>query len=396
MPQESPRVRLVTADCGFFGGRFGQQEGASQGMPQRNVPKAKHILAFAQSLKGGGVERALLRLAGGWQRAGRKVTLVIGSTGGPLSHELPAGVEVIELGTAHYGALLRALPGIVRAQHPDILFCPGNHYTSAAGYARLRLGRACPPIVAKVSNALVRPDYGAIPAWSYRRWLGLHRWFLDQVVAMTPATAAEAMHEMHLGGDRVSVIPNPPAQPIPGAAPTPVPPGRFVLGVGRLEPQKRWERLIAAMPRIADRDVTLTILGEGSLRGALEAQVAALGLGTRVFLPGHAGDPLPLIKAASVLALTSDFEGVPGVLREALALGTPVVATDSSVSVREIVHSPLLGSVVARDDGDALVAALDHWLAAGTRRPQPTTAKGGDPAADYLALFDRVVAQRAA
>lgn len=365
-------------------------------MPQRNVPKAKHILAFAQSLKGGGVERALLRLASGWQRAGRKVTLVIGSTGGPLAGELPEGVEIRELGTADYGALMRALPGIVRETHPDVLFCPGNHYTSAAGYARLRLGEACPPIVAKVSNALVRPDYSAPFAWGYRRWLGLHRWFLDQVVAMTPATAAEAMHEMGLADDRISVIPNPPAQPVPGAAPMPIPPGRFILGVGRLEPQKRWERLIAAMPRLTDRQVTLTILGEGSLRGALEAQVAALGLHDRVFLPGHAGDPLPLVKAAAVLALTSDFEGVPGVLREALALGTPVVATDSSVSVREIVESPLLGSVVAREDSDALVAALDHWLAPGARRPQPMPANDGDPAADYLALFDRVLAQRAA
>ncbi len=365
-------------------------------MPQRNVPKAKHILGFAQTLKGGGVERAMLRLAAGWQRAGRKVTLVIGSTGGPLAKELPAGVEILELGTDDYGALMRALPNIVREKHPDVLFCPGNHYTSAAGYARLRLGDACPPIVGKVSNALVRPDYSALPAWGYRRWLGVHRWFLDHVVAMTRATAAEAMHEMGLEGHRISVIPNPPALPIPGAVPLPIPAGRFVLGVGRLEPQKRWERLIAAMPRIADRDVTLTILGEGSLRGELEAQIAAMGLENRVFLPGHAGDPLPLVKAAQVLALTSDFEGVPGVLREALALGTPVVATDSSVSVRELVHSPRLGTVIGRDDAGALVAALDHWLAPGVLRPQPMPANDGDPAADYLALFDRVLAQRAA
>lgn len=364
-------------------------------MPQRNVPKAKHILGFAQSLRGGGVERALLRLAAGWQRAGRNVTLVIGSTAGPLAPELPAGVEVIALGDAGYGALTRALPRLVRATRPDILFCPGNHYSGAAGYVRLRLGRTCPPIVAKVSNALVRPDQGALAAWGYRRWLGMHPRFVDHVVAMTGATADEAAREMGLARDRISVIPNPPARPIPGAAPVPIPAGRFVLGVGRLEPQKRWERLIGAMPRLADGDVTLTILGEGSLRGALEAQVAALGLGSRVFLPGHAGDPLPLVEAAAVLALTSDFEGVPGVLREALALGTPVVATDSSVSVREIVASPALGSVVAREDGDALVAALDHWLAPGVVRPAPVPASG-DPAADYLALFDRLLAQRAA
>src|ERR1044072_5593297 len=123
-------------------------------MPHRNVSKAKHILGFAQSLKGGGVERALLRLAGAWQRAGRKVTLVIGSTGGPLAHESPKGVRRVELGSADYGTLVRALPEIVRETHPDVLFCPGNHYTSAAGYARLRLGDLCPPIVGQVSKTL--------------------------------------------------------------------------------------------------------------------------------------------------------------------------------------------------------------------------------------------------
>jgi glycosyltransferase involved in cell wall biosynthesis len=362
-------------------------------MPQRNVPNAKHILAFAQSLRGGGVERALLRLAGGWQHAGRRVTLVLGSTEGPLAAEIPSDVEVIDLGLADDRALLRALPGIIRKLRPDLLFCPGNRYTAVAGYVWLALGHDCPPIVGKVSNALVRADHGAIARWGHRRWLRMQPRFLDHVVAMTPATAAEAMREMAVRDDRVSVIPNPPAMPIPGAATMPVPAGRFVLGLGRLEPQKRWERLIAAMPRLADPAVTLTILGEGGLRASLEAQIAALGLQDRIFLPGHAADPLPLVEAAAVLALTSDFEGVPGVLREALALGTPVVATDSSVSVREIVHSPAVGSVVDREDADGLVAALDHWLGPEAVRPEPALHEG-DPVADYLALFDRVVAQR--
>jgi glycosyltransferase involved in cell wall biosynthesis len=380
-------------NCGFFGGRFGQQKGDLYHMPKRNVPNAKHILGFAQSLRGGGVERALLRLAGGWQRAGRKVTLVVGSTAGPLGSEIPSGVDIIELGSTDYGVLRKALPRIVREVRPDLIFCAGNHYTGVAGYAWLVLGHDCPPIVGKVSNSLKRPDHGGLTAWGYRRWLRVHPWFLDHVVAMTPATAAEAMREMGLGADRVSVIANPPALPIPGAAVTPLPKGRFVLGVGRLEPQKRWERLIAAMPRLADQGVSLTILGEGSLRGEMEAQIAALGLQARVSLPGHAADPLPLVQAATVLALTSDFEGVPGVLREALALGTPVVATESSVSVREIVHSSALGTVVARADADGLVAALDRWLAPGAVRPAPA-AHEGDPVAEYLALFDRVVAER--
>lgn len=350
---------------------------------------ARHILTYAQKLQGGGVERAMLRMAAGWLGQGRKVTLVLGSREGPLAAEIPAGIDLIELGDPGHRALLE-LARHVRATSPDLIFCPGNHYSGVAALTRLRLGRASPPIVAKVSNALVRPELSAGAAWRYRRWLRLHPLFLDAVVAMTQASAAEAVREMGMPRERVSVIANPPALPRPGVAPVALPAGRYIIGVGRLEPQKRWERLIAALPKLADREVKLVILGEGGQRAALEAQVAALGLAERVSMPGHAGDPLPALRGAAVAVLTSDYEGVPGVLREALSVGTPVVSTESSVAVREIVSAPELGTVIAREDGAGLVAALDYWLAPGRERPAPVTATG-DPIAEYLALFDSLV-----
>lgn len=361
-------------------------------MPHCNNPEAKHFLAVAQSLKGGGVERALLRLAHGWLSAGHRVTLVIGKAEGPLARELPEGAAVIELGTDSYPRLLAALPAIVAKAAPDIFFCPGNHYTAMAGFVRLRLGRAAPPIVAKLSNALVRPELSAGAAWRYRSWLRVHPRFLDHLVAMSPGMAAEAAREMRMPVERISVIANPPPLPAAEASPLALPEGRFLLGVGRLEPQKRWDRLIAALPRLPD-DVALLILGEGSARAALEALADALGVAERVAMPGYAQDPSPALTRATVAVLTSDFEGVPGVLREALALGTPVVATDSSVAVHELVSSPALGSVVAREDAAGLVDALRHWLSPETVRPAPVTASG-DPIAEYLALFDRVLAQR--
>ncbi|MEI9927445.1 MAG: glycosyltransferase [Sphingomonas sp.] len=351
-------------------------------------------MSFVQSLKGGGVERALLRLAAGWQAAGRRVTLVIGNTHGPLADELPKGIEVRDLHRGDYGSLVRALPGLVRDMSPDLLFCPGNHYTGAAGYARLRLGGATPPIVGKVSNSLIRPDFGRVMSWGYRRWLHLHRWILDHVVAMTEGMAAEAAREMHISRRRISVIANPLAWPTNHGIATRLPAGRFLVGVGRLEPQKRWDRLIGALPHLGAADVGLLLLGEGGLRPTLEAQVESLGLERRVWMPGHVNDPLPAVARAEALVLTSDFEGVPGVLREALALGTPVITTDSSVAAREIVSSPRFGTVVPRDDPAALIAALDHWLTPGVERPTPTGNNGGDPARDYLDLFDSLVAQR--
>ncbi len=355
-------------------------------------PTARHILSYVQTLRGGGVERALLRMAAGWLADGRRVSLVLGSAEGPLSAELPAGIERIDLHDAAHRALL-ALPEHVRSLRPDLLFCPGNHYSGVAAFTRARLGRACPPLVAKVSNALVRPELGPVAAWGYRRWLRMHPRFVDHLVTMSPAMAAEAIAEMRMPSERVSVIANPPATPRPDAAPVALPGGRYIVGVGRLEPQKRWDRAIAALPRLAANDVSLLILGEGSQRTALEQQVRALGMEGRVHLPGHAGDPLPAIAGAAVALLTSDYEGVPGVLREALAVGTPVISTESSVAVREIVTAPEHGTIVPRDNPDALIAALDDWLVSGRARPQAVAADGS-PISDYLELFDRLVAQR--
>ncbi|QNA85995.1 glycosyltransferase [Sphingomonas sp. So64.6b] len=354
-------------------------------------PNARHILTYAQSWRGGGVERVQLRLARGWIAAGRRVTLAIGDPSGPLATELPDGVAVIATGSADYRQLLGAMPALVDRTKPDLIFCPGNHYTSIAAWIRVRRGGACPPIVAKVSNALVRPDQSFLVAEGYRRWLRLHPRFITHVVAMTPAMATEAAAAMAMPAERISIIANPPARAIVGAALPDLPQGRFILGVGRLVPQKRWDRLIDALARLADPAINLVILGEGEERAALEAQIASLGLGDRVRLPGHAADPLPVIGRAALVALVSDFEGVPGVLREALALGTPVVATESSVAVREIVTGPALGTIIPADDAAALVGALDHWLVPGRIRPAPVPQPGENASDAYLALFDRLV-----
>jgi len=345
-------------------------------------PIARHILTYARDLRGGGVERAQLRLARGWLAAGRRVTLAIEDISGPLTAELPEGLEMIA------PSRLLALPGVVRRLSPNVIFCPGNFYTGIAAWTRLRLGKTCPPIVAKMSNAPARADHGRVMHAAHQVWLARHGSFLDHLVGMTPATAEEAAGATQMVG-RTSVIPNPPAVPIPGKVPNL--PDRFILVVGRLEPQKRWDRLIAALPLLADRTIPLVILGEGSERGAIEAQVRELGLGDRVLLLGHSGDPLPVMARATVLALTSDYEGVPGVLREALSVGTPVVSTDSSAAVAEIVNRPDRGTVVARDDAGALVDALDAWLAPTVQRPEPVPQPGAGSAERYLALFDQLV-----
>jgi glycosyltransferase involved in cell wall biosynthesis len=360
-------------------------------------PPAAHILAFAQTLDGGGVEKTLLRLAGSWAEAGRRVTLVVGDVAGPLARDIPPGVAVRMVGTKTMIGM-SAIAALTAEIDPDVLFCPGNHYTALAAWTRLRLGLRCPPIVAKVSNALVRNDHNAPMAAGYRAWLRWHPRFVDRLVAMSPAMADETSRMMGVPRTRISVIPNPPPRAASSRAtstiPPVVPPGRFLLGVGRLAPQKRWDRLIDAFANIDDRNVSLMILGEGGERATIESHIASRGLERRILLPGHVDDPTPTIARATALALVSDFEGVPGVLRESLAVGTPVVATESSVAVREIVTSAAVGSVVAPGDAAGLVAALEHWLEPGRLRPDPVPQPGEHAARAYLDLFDQAVLDR--
>src|SRR3569832_2195721 len=291
---------------------------------------------------------------------------------------------------------MRALPGVVAATAPAILFCPGNHYTSMAAWLRLRLGRHCTPIVAKVSNRLDRIDQHFPVDQAYRSWLRWHPSFIDHVVAMSPAMGAEAVRMMRIAPERVSVIPNPPTHaPVAALSGPPLQPHeRFLLGVGRLSQQKRWDRRTDAIPGVAERETQLVILGEGEQRPALERQVESLGLRSRVDLPGYAPDPQPALARAAALVLPSDFEGVPGVMQEALALGTPVIATDSSVAIREIIASPKLGSVGPAGDRRALVAASDHWREPGRPRPDPVPERGADSVGRYLELFDRLIFER--
>ena len=351
---------------------------------------ATHILTFAQDLAGGGVERAQLRLARGWLAAGRRVTLAIGDVSGPLAAEIPPGLEIVRLPNRRYLTQARIVDW-ARAHDPDVIFCGGSHYTLVAAWLRWRLGDECPPIIGKLSNAVARGDHGRIADAAHRVWLAQHGRFLDHLVAMTPATAAQAARLTGMQR-RTSVIPNPPAPRVvdPAAATVPLPPGRVVLGVGRLVPQKRWDRLIGALALMPD-DVQVVILGEGELRGAIERQARDLGLSARVHLPGHVADPIAAMAAARVLALPSDYEGVPGVLREALSVGTPVVSTACSPSVREIVSSPDVGTIVTAHDAIGLAAALTGWL--DGPRPDPVAQPGSDSADRYLALFDRLAGE---
>lgn len=195
----------------------------------------------------------------------------------------------------------------------------------------------------------------------------------DHVIAVSKGVAHEVQRLTGLPDDRVTTIYNPvvgpyirrlAAQPVdhPWVADTQVP---LILAVGRLTPQKDYPTLIHAFARVRYvRAAHLVILGEGRQRHKLEKRVHQLGLDADVALLGHVDNPFAWMSRAAVLVLSSAWEGLPGVLIEALACGCPVVSTDCPSGPREILEHGAFGPLVPVHDDRMLAAAILTVLAA--------------------------------
>jgi glycosyltransferase involved in cell wall biosynthesis len=141
-------------------------------------------------------------------------------------------------------------------------------------------------------------------------------------------------------------------------------PGCSVIGaVGRLEREKRFDLLIDALAalRAARPLVTLVIVGDGSLKDALQAQIDRLQLGPACRLLGQRHDVADLHHAFDLFVQSSDYEGTPNAVLEAMALGTPVVATDVGGTSQLIGHG-VDGLIVPPGDTDGLTRAIDLAL----------------------------------
>jgi glycosyltransferase involved in cell wall biosynthesis len=142
-------------------------------------------------------------------------------------------------------------------------------------------------------------------------------------------------------------------------------PGHVVIGsVGRLEPQKRFDLLLDAFAVIHQRhpDTRLVIAGDGSLRKALHDQRTALGLDASVILTGHLTDVIGLHHALDLYVQSSDYEGTPNSVLEAMAMETPIVATEAG-GTAELVQDGVHGRIIPIDDVDRLIFGIERALA---------------------------------
>lgn len=136
---------------------------------------------------------------------------------------------------------------------------------------------------------------------------------------------------------------------------------KAIVSVGRLHPQKNQKVLIEAFAKISDRipDYRLEIYGDGELKEELENLIKKLSIDNKAFLMGTSKKIHSLICDASLFVLSSDFEGMPNALLEAMALGLPCISTDCKPGgARELITNDTEGAIVPINNSDALAKSI--------------------------------------
>jgi len=138
---------------------------------------------------------------------------------------------------------------------------------------------------------------------------------------------------------------------------------RKITAVGRLEPQKNYPMLLCAFAAFSEKmpGYKLVICGEGSLRGEIERLTCELGLEESVVFMGQVGNPHEIIFNSTAFALSSDHEGMPNALLEAMALGVPSVSTDCPCGgPSELIRDGENGILVPVGDVNAMAEAFER------------------------------------
>jgi glycosyltransferase involved in cell wall biosynthesis len=330
------------------------------------------VALFLPDLCLGGAERVMVHLANALAARRRLVDMVLVEAKGEFLAELDPAVRVVDLKTAR---VLRAIPRLAayfRRVRPAVAISALDHANFGAAVAKW-LSRSGIPIIAAIHStrsvkaAQAKGIWGAV----LRRCITLCYRRAAAIVCVSGGVADDLAEMTGARRDLMQIIYNPiiderlfalAREPLdhawyaPGAPPV-------VLTVGRLAAVKDYQGLIRAFA-VASRknDLRLLILGEGPERSKLENLVADLGLRDRVALPGFCSNPYAYMARAALFVVSSVSEALPTALIEAMAVGTPVVATDCKCGPREILQNGRFGRLVPVQDVPALAAAISAAL----------------------------------
>lgn len=333
----------------------------------------ERIACFFSTSGHSGVDRAAKHLIPALARRGYRVDLLKVRRHGPELQEVPTGVEVIDLGSHHtYGCV----PGIVRylrRKQPQVLLSDKDRVNRTALFARLLAGVQTRLVFR--SGTTISIDLatrGPFERWIQRNSIGKLYPYADRVIATNAGAAADMADYSGLARGHIQVVPSPvvPRSLFEVTLPRPDHPWfcnpsvPLILSAGALCARKDFETLIRAFARVhAQRPCRLMVLGRGDYRERLLSLAGELGIAEDFGLPGFVPEPYAYMAHADLFAFSSRWEGLGFVIIEALAVGTPVVATVCPSGPREILAGGRYGTLVPVGDDASLAEAISATLA---------------------------------
>lgn len=317
--------------------------------------KTLKVCFLAGTLGRGGAERQLIHMLTALKAAGIAVRVLCLTRGEPFEKEIQMmGIQVTWVGKSRWRPIrLFLIVRELRRNPPDILQSAHFYTNLYAAVAGRLLGI---PAIGAIRNDLTSELHGnAIFGWGQ-----LH--MPKHLIANSKLAAERAIAE-GIGSDHIQVVANVVEVIVSRRQRVGDESGTVrILFAGRLTEQKRVDRFLQAIQKITEShprlNFTAAIAGEGPLRPLLEVQADSLGLRPKyIEFLGELADMKTAYEGSDLLVLSSDSEGTPNVLLEAMSHGVPVVATRVG-GVPDVMRHGVNGFLVGKDDADSLVKSV--------------------------------------
>jgi glycosyltransferase involved in cell wall biosynthesis len=338
--------------------------------------EVKHIALLLNELQGGGAERVMITLANHWAEQGIRVDVLVGKWKGHYTGDLSEKVEVVLLDCP-----IRKLPLKVGAylwkKRPEVLLSTIQFVNVAAALASLLTGFRTKVVLreANTPSHKVRDARNWKEALFFRYFTRLSYPLAHGFVSVSEGLRKEMARFYPIPERKIRTIYNPVFEDsIFEKAGAPVSHPFFrsgdpvVIGMGRIVAQKDFGTLIKAFSRAQSRTpCRLIILGETRVRPLeyerLMAMVEEQELGDKIDFAGFQQNPFAFLAKAQVFVLSSRYEGLPGALIQALALGCHVISTNCPYGPEEILEGGKYGALVAIGDDEAMAREIEKALA---------------------------------
>lgn len=324
------------------------------------------------AFEGGGPERESVLLSNGLAAKGVRVAIFVLRDEGPLRTLLDPAVRVVVVPARRMRYAVPGLRQVISALAPAVVASLGIPSLNLATLVAVRtLPRGPrPKVILREASvpSMARHDPSRSNRIAYRVLRHLYR-HADRIITQTDAARCELAQSFSIPETKISVMRLNAVIP-PSLAPRlkqwDGEAGRerdLILSVGRLSREKDHRTLLRAMTLMPpERSWRLVILGDGPERAALQTFARSHGLADRTVFAGYDPDVFAWMMRASVVVLSSVYEGLPCVIMEALACGTPVVSTDCPHGPREILEGGRYGTLTPVGEPAAMAAAITAAL----------------------------------